>query len=526
MKPGRGFEWFVAWRHLRDPERRGRRALVAGIAIVALGLVALGVSLWLEHLNASPPGFLRTRPPIAVEYLRNGGISALILGVFITYLGILFATFTVFTAISIFGVFLGTFAPIVALSVMSGFETDLKSKIRGSKADVVTTPKDAESFSNTEQIRARIADVPGIVASTAYIETEVMLNTPTAPAGVILRGIDPRTAGKVLDLEGTLREGSIRDLAEPARVKPARPPSRPSFFPEGDEDLAAPDRPVAKAPADQAEAETAGPEAKVLPTILLGEELYGKNLSVFLGSEIQVVCPQCRLGPMGAAPKQKSFRVAGHFYSGMYEFDSKLAYISLAAAQEFLEMPGEVSGIDVRAANPDAAGQVAAAVQRVLGDDYDVRSWQELNRGLFMALRLEKIAMFIVLTFIALVASFSIVSNLIMMVTEKGREVAILKAMGASDGAILRVFVAEGLYIGLLGLAVGVTFGVIACHLIQNFGLPLPTDVYYISQLPVVMRAGEIVTVAAIALLLCCLATIYPAVLASRLRPVEGLRYE
>jgi lipoprotein-releasing system permease protein len=155
-----------------------------------------------------------------------------------------------------------------------------------------------------------------------------------------------------------------------------------------------------------------------------------------------------------------------------------------------------------------------------------VRSWEELNRGLFMALRLEKIAMFIVLTFIALVASFSIVSNLIMLVTEKGREVAILKAMGASDGAILRVFFAEGLYIGLLGLAVGVSFGIIGCQLIERFGLPLPTDVYYISKLPVVMRAGEIVTVAALALLLCCLATLYPALMASRMRPVEGLRYE
>jgi lipoprotein-releasing system permease protein len=249
-------------------------------------------------------------------------------------------------------------------------------------------------------------------------------------------------------------------------------------------------------------------------------------LRVFLGSDVMVVCPMCGLGPTGAVPTSRNFRVAGHFYSGMYEFDSKLAYVDLATAQRFLGMPGEVTGVDVRTFSPENAGQIAGDIQRALGSDYEVRSWEELNRGLFMALRLEKIAMFIVLTFIALVASFSIISNLIMMVTEKGREVAILKAMGASDGAILRVFFAEGLYIGLLGLTVGVTVGVAGCRLLDKFGLPLPTDVYYISRLPVVMRAGEIVTVAGLALLLCCLATLYPALLASRLRPVEGLRYE
>jgi lipoprotein-releasing system permease protein len=162
----------------------------------------------------------------------------------------------------------------------------------------------------------------------------------------------------------------------------------------------------------------------------------------------------------------------------------------------------------------------------LLGDKYEVRSWEELNRGLFMALRLEKLAMFIVLTFIALVASFSIVSNLIMLVTEKGREVAILKSMGATDAGILRVFFAEGLYIGLVGLGLGLALGIGTCLLISRFGLPLDPDVYYIQKLPVVMRAGEIGSVAAAALGLCCLATLYPAFLASRMRPVEGLRYE
>jgi lipoprotein-releasing system permease protein len=232
------------------------------------------------------------------------------------------------------------------------------------------------------------------------------------------------------------------------------------------------------------------------------------------------------VGPLGPMPKLKKFRVAGHFYSGMYEFDSKLAYIALPEAQKFLNMPGEITGIEVRTTTPDAARAVADEIARRLGPGYEVRSWEELNRGLFTALKLEKVAMFVVLTFIALVASFSIVSNLIMLVTEKAREVAILKSMGARDGAILRVFFAEGLYIGLLGLGLGLVLGIGGCLLLSHYGLPLDPDVYYIQRLPVVMRVSEIAAVNLAALGLCCLATLYPALLASRMRPVDGLRYE
>jgi lipoprotein-releasing system permease protein len=269
-----------------------------------------------------------------------------------------------------------------------------------------------------------------------------------------------------------------------------------------------------------------GDDQKDAPTIILGEELYMRTLRVFAGTLVDVVCPLCKMGPTGPMPGLKSFRVAGHFYSGMYEFDSKLAYVALKEAQDFLRMSGEVTGIDIRTADPDEAPKISAAIQSVLGKSYEAQSWEDLNKGLFMALRLEKIAMFVVLTFIALVASFSIVSTLIMMATEKAREIAILKAMGAQDGAVQRIFVAEGLYIGLIGLLVGVSAGIAGCLLIRRYGLPLPPDVYYITELPIVMRAGEIATVAASALALCFLATVYPAWLAARMRPVDGLRYE
>jgi lipoprotein-releasing system permease protein len=491
----RGFEWFVAWRHLRDPERRSRRklALKVGLVLALLGVADL-VFLKLRGTPIRDPyGFASARPNPVYEWMRVGGIVDIIVGVIVAYVGALFSRFTLFTAISIFGVFLGTSAPILALSVMSGFEADLKGKIRGAKADVVVSVPDDRPFVDWQRVRDTILRVPGVSGATPYLEAEVMVRSGASPAGIVVRGIDPTTAGSVLDLGRTARECSIDDLAHPERI----------------------------------ELDPLAPESsKGAPSIILGEELYARTLRVFPGSLIDVVCPLCKIGPNGPMPGLKSFRVAGHFYSGMYEFDSKLAYVSLAEAQAFLRMPGEVTGIDVRTEDPDAAPRIAAAIQASLGGGYEAQSWEELNRGLFMALRLEKIAMFIVLTFIALVASFSIVSTLIMMATEKAREVAILKAMGATDGAVQRVFIAEGLYIGLIGLVTGVLTGVVGCLLIKRYGLPLPSDVYYINQLPIVMRTGEIITVAASALGLCFLATVYPARLAARMRPVDGLRYE
>jgi len=492
---GLGFEWFVAWRHLRDPERRSRRAIAlkVGLAIV---LLAVGDLVYIKVHGTpmrDPHGFFTARPEPLYEWLRIGGVIGLIVGGVVTFLGTLLASFTVFTAISVFGVFLGTAAPILALSVMSGFEADLKGKIRGAKADVVVTIPEDRPFLEWQGVRKRIMSVPGVLAATPFLEAEVMVRSGASPAGIVLRGIDPASAASVLDLARTTRECNIDDLAHPERVE------LDPLTPENQKDA---------------------------PTIILGEELYMRTLRVFPGSLVDVVCPLCKMGPQGPMPGLKGFRVAGHFYSGMYEFDSKLAYVALKEAQAFLRMPGEVTGIDVRTADPDDAPRVAAAIQSALGTGYEAQSWEDLNKGLFMALRLEKIAMFVVLTFIALVASFSIVSTLIMMATEKAREVAILKAMGAEDGAVQRVFVAEGIYIGLIGLIVGVATGIAGCLLIKRYGLPLPTDVYYITQLPVVMRTGEIATVAASALVLCFLATVYPAWLAARMRPVDGLRYE
>jgi lipoprotein-releasing system permease protein len=500
-----GFEWLVAWRHLRDPDTRSHRTLVTGVILIVLGVLALLFAKYagpfLGVRATAPLEWREARTALWLGYVASGGRVAIGLGGIVMLLGVLFSIFTVFTALSIFGVFLGTAAPVIALSVMSGFENDLKTKIRSTKADVVIEKHDDKPFTDWKEVEAKLADIRDIAGSMAYVEAEVIVKhaTNAAGMGIILRGIDPARAANVLGIERTLKEGKVSHLERPEEIP--------------DDILGFGDRPEKT-------------ERRLLPGILLGEELYQHILRVFVGSEVDVACPMCGVGPVGPMPKLKPFRVAGHFYTGMYEFDSKLAYVSLRDAQKFLGMEGEVTGIEIRTTTPEAAIAVAKEIARRLGPAYDVRSWEELNRSLYAALKLEKLVMFIALSFIALVASFSIIANLIMMVTEKAREVAILKSMGARDGAILRIFFAEGLYIGVLGLLLGIGAGVAACLGLRTYGLPLPAEVYYIEKMPVVMRATEIAAVGLAALALCCLATIYPALLASRMRPVDGLRYE
>jgi lipoprotein-releasing system permease protein len=544
-----GFEWFVAWRHLREePGRRSPRTMIVGLVLLAVGggwllLARFGPAALDRLLHIGPLLEMRLEGMPYLDWVKGAAVGAIALGLLLTILGGLFASFTVFTAISIFGVFLGTGAPIIALSVMSGFEADLKAKIRATKADIVIGAADDRAFTDWKEVQEKIAPIKGVVDSMAYIESEVIVKHASNPAGmgIILRGIDATRAPRVLDLGSKMTEGKVEYLVTPDKIPPEDIeliPGSASWGLDADPgeatagaskratggSEAAPRKPAATAKAGAGEKGRAA--APVPPGILLGDELYARTLHVFVGSDVDVACPMCGVGPTGPMPRMRSFRVAGHFYTGMYEFDSKLAYISLPEAQKFLGMQGEVTGVEVRTVDPDAAHDVAEQITARIGPGFEVRTWEELNRGLFMALRLEKIAMFVVLTFIALVASFSIVSNLIMLVTEKAKEVAILKSMGARDVAILRVFFAEGLYIGLVGLALGLTFGITGCLLLARYGLPIDPDLYYIQKLPVVMRVSEIASVSLAALGLCCLATIYPAYVASRMRPVEGLRYE
>jgi lipoprotein-releasing system permease protein len=205
----------------------------------------------------------------------------------------------------------------------------------------------------------------------------------------------------------------------------------------------------------------------------------------------------------------------------MYEYDLKFVYVELSSLQEFLDLGDAVTGIEVRIDDPDDTDAVSARIQRAIGANYRVQDWKEINRSLFSALKLEKIAMFLVLAIIILVASFSIVGNLIMVVVEKAREIAVLKTLGASDIGIMGVFVVQGLFIGMVGTLFGVAYGLAVCMIVK---VPINPDVYYIDSLPIHVDSTAVLAITAAGLIISVFATLYPAFLAARLRPSAGLR--
>ena len=258
--------------------------------------------------------------------------------------------------------------------------------------------------------------------------------------------------------------------------------------------------------------------------MIVGQEL-ARTLRLNLGDEVNVVSPLGDLGPAGPMPKSRPFRIAGIFYSGMYEYDMKVAYTSLEAGQQFLGTGGAIDGIEVKVTDVEAAEQVAGAVtEHIDRDDLRVRAWQEVNRNLFGALALEKLAMFITLGIAILVASFCVVGTLTLMVQEKRQEVGILRAMGATEGQVVAVFLLQGLMIGLLGASIGLGLGFNVCYVAEHFGIALSPDVYYIDRLPVHIDPVELLLVWVSAVTVCLLATIYPAILGGRLRPLDALR--
>ena len=398
------------------------------------------------------------------------------------------------TWISVGGVALGVMALIVVIAVMSGFSKDLRDKILGTNSHVVVTNITRTGMEDYEAIIEKVIKAEGVNAAAPFILNQVMLTHGGNAMGVVVRGLDPELEAGVSDLKKNLVQGSLEMLGGPAKStgKPRR----------------------------------AG--------IILGKEL-ARRLGVQRDDVVSMVAPASRVTPMGLIPKIKLFKVVGFFESGMFEYDSNLAFISIYSAQKFFSMKGKVSGIEIRVEDIEQADQVAAEIQHSLGFPYYARDWMQMNKNLFSALRLEKIVMFIILILIILVAAFNIVSTLFMVVMEKNKEIAILKSMGASRSSIMKIFSYQGLIIGIVGTAVGCVGGFtvvpnlneIVGFIEDLFGITaFPSDVYYLDKLPSEIQYFDSFLIVVFSIVICFLASLYPAWRASRLDPVEGLRYE
>jgi len=439
---------------------------------------------------------------------------------------------TVISVLSICGVAVSACAQSSVVSVMGGFSQDLRRKILGNNAHIVIDTESQAAWSGGDDVVARVRAVPGVTAATPVVSGEVMISSPSNLAGVIVRGVDPASIGGVIDLVKNIEVGSFAYLEDPDRLRHLPADEVIGIGPGGERYMKGNDLPpLGSDDVDPllridplVKEVTSNPPLR--PGLIVGREL-AKTLHVYVGDEVTLVSPLGDPGPMGLMPRTRKFRISAIFFSGMYEYDASHVYVLLDVAQDYFSEPNKISAIDVKVDEAEHAARLTPLVAAAVGrTDLRVRDWREINKNLFGALTLERFATFIILSVLTIVASFCIICTLLLMVTEKGKEIAILKALGASDGAILRTFMAEGIIIGAIGTVFGIAWGLAMCAGLAWFGLRLDPDVYYIDRLPINVSVGDFLIVAVSAMTICTLATIYPAHAASKLRPVDGLRYE
>src|SRR5438876_974154 len=376
---------------------------------------------------------------------------------------------SLFVWIGLGGVFLGVAALIVVLAVMTGFQDGIRDRIIAGSPHLLVFQSGAQGVDDAERVAGRVQAVRGVHSATPFVHQQALFTTSGGGArGGLIRGVDLRTPAVRQDIQAQLRQGTLEPL-------------------------------VAGAPA-----------------ILLGREL-ARSLGVFLGDAVTAV---------GMVPKMRRYTVAGTIEIGMHEYDASIAYLSLPVAKEFAGLAG-VSGIEVKLADPFDAKRVGRQVATELGFRYWVRDWMEMNRSLFTALQLEKLALFVVVTIIVLVAAFAIIGHLVLLVAEKRKEIGILKAVGASSRSITLVFFAVGMTIGVTGTAAGAAAGLILIWAQNTYKvIRLAGDVYQIDHLPMKLTMSDGLMIIGATLILSFLATIIPAKRAGSLAPVDVLRYE
>ncbi len=390
------------------------------------------------------------------------------------------AFISLISVISIVGIMVGVMSLIVVISVMNGFRKDLTSKILGVKSHI-SVQSYGGTFTNFTEIMRRLESVKDIKASTPSIESQGMIKSTAASRPVYLRGIETSSVTGVIDLAPMIKGEKL----------------------------------------DALNAKNEG-----MPSIIIGSELAA-NIGAGLESIITLVSPEGKLTPLGRRPNEKQYRVTGLFNSGMYEYDIYMAFISLREAQDFLGIGNSVSHLEIRVKDPYESDLVRDNIIKIIGNEYRVKDWKNDYRSLLEAMEVEKIAMFVILIMIVMVGALNIISTLVMIVMEKTRDVAILRAMGAARKSIMSVFIFQGLFVGLIGTLAGLFSGLGICWILSRYKIiELPQDVYYLSTLPVSVEFPDVLTVIFSSLVISFLATIYPSWYASRLNPVEALRYE
>ena len=387
----------------------------------------------------------------------------------------------VISIMSILGVALGVAALVVVLGVYNGLTTDMRDKILGANAHGIVMSYMPDAFADHPELLGEVLKTPGVTGATPFIYTEVMLSAGKGVKGLVLRGIDPRTAPSVLTMLRKMKRGSIARLSQ----------------------------------------------SDGLPGIVIGEEL-AKRIGLGIGSRVNLLSPSGQKTAAGFQPRIRAFEVAAIFKTGMFEYDSSLAFVTLDACRDVLGLdPGFLSGIEITVDDVFKADAVAQRISNAVGSPFYARNWMEMNANLFAALKLEKIGMFILLAMVVLIGSFSIVATLVMLVMEKTKDIAVMLSMGATRRTIRRIFMLQGTIIGFVGTLLGYALGLTVGFLLKRYQfIKLPENVYTLDHLPIIITLSDVLVIGAAAMLLCFLATLYPARQASRLKPAEALRYE
>jgi lipoprotein-releasing system permease protein len=391
------------------------------------------------------------------------------------------------TVISVLGVMIGVMTLNVVMAVMSGFEETLRDRLLGINAHI-SVVKSGDPMRDYERVIEKLRQEKDIIAASPTVYGQVMLTSGARVSGVVVRGVDPDRINQVVDLQSYLLKGKLAALKSRHAI--------------------------------QVEERTV-----LLPGVILGERLAAQ-LGVFEGSPVQVVSPLGSPTAIGVIPKVRRFVVIGIMKTGMSEIDSAVVFMGLAEAQNFFDLEGAATNIEMKIRDVKNSRVVAERVQRQLGFPYLAEDWTRLWPNLFSALQLEKTVYFLVLLLMILVGAFNIVATLVMVVMEKRKDIAILRSMGATQQSIRKIFLFKGCFIGVVGTVLGVLLGLLVCAFIAQYEFALPEGMFLISTVPVRVYWSNFLLVAVASFIVCLLASIYPSRQAAKLDPVEIIRYE